>query len=844
MGIVRYRFRATFRRRWSGYLSVVLLVGLIGGIAMASLAAARRTQSSYSTFLASTNPSQLTMALFSAANGGGNAPDLTGPISRLPGVKVVRTVLSPPMVPLTPGGAPRLSTLGYVVSLGSLDGLMTAQDRLAVVRGRAATPTAADEITMTPSAARIYGVRIGDTVPFGVYDHATQSEPQFGTARVKPVLTLHLKVVGLDELSTQVVQDAVDQTYGFVFATPALMRRVAAVVPAPELTPVLYAMQLTAHDGGIPAIEQELVGAVPRGYTYEFHVTNHVTAETDLAIKPEAVALGAFGLIAALVCLVLGAQAISRILRQGDADRRVMRSLGASPATTVFDGMMGVFASILLGALVALVVASVMSPLGPIGPVRPVYPDPGVTFDWTVFSVGVVVLVVVLGLGATLQSLRTAPHRTGAGRSVGEHRSGAVRAAQSAGLSVSGVVGVHFALESGRGRSAVPVRSVLVGTVLAVALVVTTLTFASGLSSLVSHPALYGWNWNFMINPSNDVPPAALTALDHDRDVTAWTGVNYTNAEINGETFPILFSPTHAKVSPPLLSGHAVDANDQIVLGAATMAALHAHLGERVLVSYGSKLAAPAYIAPTPLTIVGTATLPAVGFSSYVAEHTSMGTGAIVPFGLQPRAMVKAFASRDPNLNGPELVFVRMRAGVSAVAGRADLARIAALANRVFTHDPHATGDFVSVQGVQRPAQIVNYRSIGSTPIILAVSLAIGAVAALGLTLSASVRRRRWDLALLKTLGFTQRQLAAAITWQSAIDALVGIIVGIPLGVLAGRELWTLFARTIDAVPNPTVPLHSIVLVGIGTLVFSGLVAVLPGHSAARTSTALVLRAE
>jgi hypothetical protein len=50
-----YRFRVTFGRRWGGYLSVVLLIGLIGGIAMASTAAGRRTQSSYPTFLASTN---------------------------------------------------------------------------------------------------------------------------------------------------------------------------------------------------------------------------------------------------------------------------------------------------------------------------------------------------------------------------------------------------------------------------------------------------------------------------------------------------------------------------------------------------------------------------------------------------------------------------------------------------------------------------------------------------------------------------------------------------------------------------------------------------------------------
>ncbi|HEY5427548.1 MAG TPA: FtsX-like permease family protein, partial [Solirubrobacteraceae bacterium] len=67
----------------------------------------------------------------------------------------------------------------------------------------------------------------------------------------------------------------------------------------------------------------------------------------------------------------------------------------------------------------------------------------------------------------------------------------------------------------------------------------------------------------------------------------------------------------------------------------------------------------------------------------------------------------------------------------------------------------------MSVLSVQRPADIVNYRSMGSTPVILGAGLAVGAVVALGLTLLASVRRQRRDLAMLKTLGFTQRQLAA-----------------------------------------------------------------------------------
>jgi hypothetical protein len=63
--------------------------------------------------------------------------------------------------------------------------------------------------------------------------------------------------------------------------------------------------------------------------------------------------------------------------------------------------------------------------------------------------------------------------------------------------------------------------------------------------------------------------------------------------------------------------------------------------------------------------------------------------------------------------------------------------------------------------------------------------------AALGLTVFASVRRRR-DLAVPKTIGFTRRQLAATVAWQASVAAIVGIVVGVLIAL--GPSLWTLFA--------------------------------------------------
>jgi ABC-type lipoprotein release transport system permease subunit len=172
--------------------------------------------------------------------------------------------------------------------------------------------------------------------------------------------------------------------------------------------------------------------------------------------------------------------------------------------------------------------------------------------------------------------------------------------------------------------------------------------------------------------------------------------------------------------------------------------------------------------------------------------------------------------------------------------------RIADVANRALAAIPNGggVGSAVAALAVQRPAEIVNYRTMGATPALLASGLAAGAILALGLTLAASVRRRRHDLALLKTFGFTKRQLAAAVAWQASVAAVIGIVVGVPLGIALGRQLWILFAHNIYAVPEPTVPVVSVILVAFGALIFANLVAALPGRSAARTPAALVLRTE
>jgi ABC-type antimicrobial peptide transport system permease subunit len=212
--------------------------------------------------------------------------------------------------------------------------------------------------------------------------------------------------------------------------------------------------------------------------------------------------------------------------------------------------------------------------------------------------------------------------------------------------------------------------------------------------------------------------------------------------------------------------------------------------------------------------------------------------------GIGSAAFKRAIKQSDPNLNGMDIDVVRFRSGVTPTAGLASLHKVAVAANKIMAADPQGQGDVYQVIGVQRPAEIVNYQSTGATPGILAAGLAAGAIVALGLTLAASVRGRRRDFALLKTLGFTRRQLAVTVAWQASVAAVIGVVVGVPIGIALGRWLWDLFARGIYAVTRPSVPVVEVVVVALGALVLANLVAAIPGRMAARTRTALVLRTE
>jgi ABC-type lipoprotein release transport system permease subunit len=143
-----------------------------------------------------------------------------------------------------------------------------------------------------------------------------------------------------------------------------------------------------------------------------------------------------------------------------------------------------------------------------------------------------------------------------------------------------------------------------------------------------------------------------------------------------------------------------------------------------------------------------------------------------------------------------------------------------------------------------KPVDLVNFGRVQDLPLVLAGFVAALAVATLAHLLVSSIRRRRRDLAVLKTLGFVPAQVRAAVAWQATTLAVVAVALGIPIGVAAGRWAWLAFTHQLGIVPEAAVPLLVLLVMIPATLVVANLVAVLPARAAARAQPAGVLRSE
>ncbi|MDQ6749065.1 MAG: FtsX-like permease family protein, partial [Candidatus Dormibacteraeota bacterium] len=288
--------------------------------------------------------------------------------------------------------------------------------------------------------------------------------------------------------------------------------------------------------------------------------------------------------------------------------------------------------------------------------------------------------------------------------------------------------------------------------------------------------------------------------------------------------FPVMFGSVRADgialaaahgepLLPTPLQGRLPAAADEVVLGRSTLAALHAHVGGTVRGAFPETTGEP-----LTMRVVGEAVFPSLSDAMGLGKGAAVtpdGLHRLIPAGLPP----------------PDTILVRFRSGLARTQS------IAALQRRL-------GAEGFAVVPPERPNDLVNFGRVQALPLVLGGLLAAFAVITLVHLLVTSIRRRRRDLAVLKTLGLTSGQVQATVAWQATTIAMVAVVLGVPAGLAAARWVWLLFARQLGIVPEPASPLLALGALGVATVLVANLVALLPGRLAARTSPALVLRSE
>jgi predicted lysophospholipase L1 biosynthesis ABC-type transport system permease subunit len=393
-----------------------------------------------------------------------------------------------------------------------------------------------------------------------------------------------------------------------------------------------------------------------------------------------------------------------------------------------------------------------------------------------------------------------------------------------------------MALDPGRGRTAVPVRSSLVGVTLGLTALVAALTFGASLTHFVDTPRLYGVDWDVQLTSYGfgpDIATVGRAAARADPDIEAVAfGEGGFELEVDNTRVTALVLD-RGSVAPPVVSGRAPTDRGEVVLTPKVLDRLAVAIGDEVTVRF-----APGE--PAPMRVVGEAVvLPPYG------DPGRFGAAAWITPAAATRLAAELEA--DERVDFKSTMFVRLVPGADPEAVRdhldAEMKRICARQGGVGCDRP-AVGEGLSFVPVNTPTDVVNFGRVRSTPLLLGGILAALAAATLAFVLVSAVQRRQRDLAILKTLGFTRGQVTAAVLWQATTLGALALVVALPAGVMLGRFLWRLRADDLGIVFEPRVPVVLLVLVAVAVVLLANAIAALPARAAADTRPALVLRSD
>lgn len=781
-----------------GVLAVALLIGIAGGAVLASLAGARRTDQAVGHFLDVTNEADENVNSLDFRDTDALDVDV---IAGLPGVKQAGSAAGYVFAVRTPDGGIEFAENADAIAAED-DAAAYQISRAGRLVGRMPHADRVNEVAVNEVMASDYGLKVGSKIPAAIARYrdllalAEDAAPEDFAALFQSV---DVRVTGIVRISDQLQSNA-NQEQGIVLLTPAFAERFRDYT-----TFRVYVVDLES-----PSDQDRFESALRRAYPdVPLQLVSRTTKEATFqrVVEPYVDALVLFGAVAALTGLLVTAQALVRLVAADGTDGAKLDALGATRGQRASVSSVRALCAIAVGVVLALIIAIAMSPLFPLGPARKAELNDGVDIDIGILVLGAFALVLLLSAVVGWASWRRARAATLVARADDANRRPSFVADRLArmGASPSVTSGVRFALERDRAQGAGPLATTLFGLVVAIMTIGAALTFATNLDRLVTTPHRYGWDWNTLIDTADEGADEAVVAeVRNDDSLSGVTVGTRAGVTIDGHVLPgYALDPVRGSANLTAIEGRLPTGADEVALGAQTLRELDRDVGDFVVAQAadGEK---------TRLRVVGRTVFPSLSLN--VAYSLAEGA-AFTADGL---------AALEPDV-GPSFFLADRADGVSLEAVRR-----------------HYGEDF-GVDEVVRPGDIENYARIRATPVILAGLLTVLGVGVLAHLLVTSIRNRRRDLAIMKTLGFTRRQLVFAVAWQATTLVGVALLVGIPLGVIGGQVIWRAFATDLGIDASAVIPVLAFVVIVIAGVVIANLIALLPGRAAARTPAGAVL---
>ena len=522
--------------------------------------------------------------------------------------------------------------------------------------------------------------------------------------------------------------------------------------------------------------------------------------------------LQAFAAAVAIAGLFLVGQTLGRQIVLEARDDASLRAVGVTPRWMRIAALLRVLPVSVAGGLLGTLGAVALSPLLPLpGTVaRRAELDPGVSVDPFVLVAGGLLAVVLATVASTLPSLRT----VGSGlrdRSAPRGRPGIASRLAARGLSAPAVVGVRFALEPGRGRTAVPVRTAIVTAAVTVALVVAAVTFSSSLTATRDEPRRYGVTWDVAAGAMSSVEEADALAAQVRRipGVTAFAGMSTTAYDASFGEIPSVMVRQEEGVVEPLITEGRAPGPGEVALGAVTMEEEDLAIGDQLriddaIAGRGASRSRAPWCSTSPASDVS----------------ISPGRGALFDW-----SMLGLLNPEGAELIAPTMFLVEVEPG-----------RALAVEEQLRTLFPTSTR-----AAAVEPLDLTNLGDAALLPRALGIVVAVLGLGTVAHALLSAVRRRRSELAVLRTMGFVRAQTRRAVVWQALTFGVVALVVGVPLGVAGGRVAWSVAASQLGIPSHPEVPLPALAVVAAGFLLLLVLTALVPAHLASRVAAATAM---